>query len=313
MLRESEDKLSQALARSEETKVDAAELGELNTRVAALSAAASLLRVSISSSIFLVRHLDWEREDFGPEQEDLPIISRSAPAAVDRNVVANDFGSTKHRECQICFDELKALQTHVCTACSGSFCVRCTRWYVEYKVLEGEVSQKKMVCPAPQCLSPLFEELIQALVGIRFCPRAGCCTVLDEPLNSTARREKCQACKKESCMRCGGDFHMLPTCCHVEKRCGHWKKHHNVRTCPTCKAVIEKQGGCSHMKYFQCDHEFCLSCLTANMSAVHHCVSSKSAIVSIAAVAAIAGAGIAVIVLPPVLGHRYARSFYRRH
>ncbi|KAI9921421.1 hypothetical protein PsorP6_001793 [Peronosclerospora sorghi] len=107
-----------------------------------LSAASSLLRASISSSILLGRHLDWEREDFEPDQEDLPIISRSASAAVDRNVVANDFGSTKHRECPICFDELKALQTHVCTAC-GSFCVRCTRWYVEYKVLEGDVSQKK--------------------------------------------------------------------------------------------------------------------------------------------------------------------------
>ncbi|KAI9912385.1 hypothetical protein PsorP6_006260 [Peronosclerospora sorghi] len=57
--------------------------------------------------------------------------------------------------CQICFDELKALQTHVCTACSGSFCVSCTLWYVEYKVLEGEVSQKKLLCPAPQCLSPI--------------------------------------------------------------------------------------------------------------------------------------------------------------
>ncbi|KAI9919037.1 hypothetical protein PsorP6_011610 [Peronosclerospora sorghi] len=313
MLRESEDKLSQAVARAEATKVDAAELGEINTRVAALSAASSLLRVSISSSILLGRHLDWEKENFEPEQEDLPIISRPAPAAVDRNAVANDFGSTKHRECQICFDELKALQTHVCTACSGSFCVSCTRWYVEYKVLEGEVSQKKMVCPAPQCLSPLSEELIQALIGIRFCPRAGCCAVLDEPLNSTARTAKCQACKKNSCMRCGGDFHMLPTCRRVEKRFGHWKKHHNVRTCPTCKAVIEKQVRprvSLVMFVFMKNHDETLCIVLGFLRSKNRkngcCaplrIITKSAIVSIAAVAANAGAGIAVIFLPSVQG-----------
>ncbi|KAG7384590.1 E3 ubiquitin-protein ligase arih2 [Phytophthora pseudosyringae] len=356
LLEESEEQLARALAQAEEATVDTAQLDELNTRVAAFSAASSLLRASISSSVLLGGGHDSDRGDYEPERAGGPVMSASTPAAAaGGNVSAvgsNDvFDTTRRRECQICFDKLDALQAHVCVSCCGSFCASCTRWYIEYKVLEGEVSQKKMVCPAPQCIRPLSEELIEALVspdtfakykkflknqkvGIRFCPRAGCCAVLDEPLNSTARRVKCQACRTESCMRCGGDFHKIPTCRRVERRFGHWKKRHNVRGCPSCKAVIEKQGGCSHMKCFQCDQEFCWSCLRPwsnhdetlclplsflrSKSRKYGCwapmrVVTKTAIVGVAAVVAVAGAGVAVVVLPPVLGYQYAKDSYRRH
>ncbi|KAH7479366.1 hypothetical protein PRIC1_009090 [Phytophthora ramorum] len=351
LLEESEEQLARALAQAEEATVDAVQLDELNTRVAAFSVASSLLRASISSSVLLGGSPDSERDD-EPERADLPLLSSSAPATTGGNVAAAEgFDTSRRRECQICFDKLDALQAHVCVSCCGSFCASCTRWYIEYKILEGEVSQKKMVCPAPQCTRPLSEDLIEALVspdtfakykkflknqkvGIRFCPRAGCCAVLDEPLNSSSRRVKCQVCKEESCMRCGGDFHKIPTCRRVEKRFGHWKKRHNVRACPSCKAVIEKQGGCSHMKCFQCDQEFCWSCLRpwgnhdetlclplsflrsksrkfgcwAPMRAV-----TKTAVVGVAAVVVVAGAGLAVVVLPPVLGFQYAKDAYRRH
>ncbi|KAF4043794.1 IBR half RING-finger domain-containing protein [Phytophthora infestans] len=348
LLEESEEQLSRALAQAEEATVDAAQLDELNARVAVFSAASSLLRASISSSALVG----------GDEQPraDAPIMSLSAPATIAGGSLAvmdssEGFDIMRRRECQICFDKLDALQAHVCVSCCGSFCASCTRWYIEYKVLEGEVSQKKMVCPAPQCTRPLSEGIIEALVspdtlakykkflknqkvGIRFCPRAGCCAVLEEPLNSTVRRVKCQACKHESCMRCGGDFHKIPTCRRVEKRFGHWKKRHNVRACPSCKASIEKQGGCSHMKCFQCDQEFCWSCLCSwdnhdetlclplsflrSKSRKYGCwspmrVITKTAIVGVAAVVAVAGAGLAVVVLPPVLGYQYAKDSYRRH
>ncbi|KAK1948016.1 putative E3 ubiquitin-protein ligase ariadne-2 [Phytophthora citrophthora] len=355
LLEESEEQLARALTQAEEAAVDAAQLDELNARVAAFSAASSLLRASISSSVLLGGAQDSERGDYEPERPDIPVMSTSAPAVASGNVAAVDssdgFDTTRRRECQICYDKLDALQAHVCVSCCGSFCASCTRWYIEYKVLEGEVSQKKMVCPAPQCTRPLSEELIEALVspntftkykkflknqkvGIRFCPRAGCCAVLNEPLNSTVRRVKCQACKHESCMRCGGDFHKIPTCRRVEKRFGHWKKRHDVRACPSCKAIIEKQGGCSHMKCFQCDQEFCWSCLRPwdnhdetlclplsfmrSKSRIFGCwapmrVVTKTAIVGVAAAVAVAGAGVAVVVLPPVLGYQCAKDSYRRH
>ncbi|KAF4140638.1 hypothetical protein GN958_ATG10157, partial [Phytophthora infestans] len=42
-------------------------------------------------------------------------------------------------------------------------------------------------------------------------------------------------------------------------------------------------------------------------------VITKTAIVGVAAVVAVAGAGLAVVVLPPVLGYQYAKDSYRRH
>ncbi|GMF17899.1 unnamed protein product [Phytophthora fragariaefolia] len=355
LLEESEEQLAMALAQAEGPAVDAAQLDQLGARVAAFSTASSLLRASISSSVLLEGGPDSARFADEPEHADLPVMSSPAPAAAGTSVVVVEagagFDTTRRRECQICFDKMDALQAHVCVSCCGSFCASCTRWYIEYKVLEGEVSQKKMVCPAPQCTRPLSEELIEAMVspdtfskykkflknqkvGIRFCPRAGCCAVLDEPLNSSSRRVKCHACEQESCMRCGGDFHKIPTCRRVEKRFGRWKKRHNVRACPSCNAVIEKQGGCSHMKCFQCDQEFCWSCLRPwhnhnetlclplsflrSNSRKYGCwapmrVVTKTTIVGVAAVVVVAGAGLAVVVLPPVLGFQYAKDMYRRH
>ncbi|KAG6609408.1 ariadne-2 protein [Phytophthora cinnamomi] len=311
LLEESEEQLARALAQAEDATVDTAQLDELGARVAAFSAASSLLRASISSSVLLGGGPDSERDGYEPERPDLPIMSSSAPATAGANVAAVDaadgFDTTRRRECQICFDKLDALQAHVCMSCCGSFCANCTRWYIEYKVLEGEVSPKKMVCPAPQCTRPLSEELIEAMVS-------------PDTFSKYKKFLKNQKGQVPS-LQAGVRF-------------GRWKKRHNVRACPSCKAVIEKQGGCSHMKCFQCDQEFCWSCLRPwdnhnetlclplsflrSNSRKYGCwapmrVVTKTTIVGVAAVAVVAGAGLAVVVLPPVLGFQYAKDAYRRH
>lgn len=256
----------------------------------------------------------------------------------------------QQRECQICFDQLDALQAHECATCCSAFCTSCTRWYIEFKVLEGEVSDKKLVCPAPQCTRPLPEEVVEAFLspglfdkyktflrnqrtGIRFCPRAGCCAVLDEPLFSTHRRVACAACARESCMRCGDAFHAVPLCRRVDKRLGRWKKRHDVSACPGCKTTIEKNGGCAHMKCVHCEHEFCWSCrrpwhshdetLCLPLTFLHSksnrygCwapmrVVTKTAVAGAAVVVAVAGVGVAVVVLPPLLAVHFAKESYRR-
>ncbi|CAH0477134.1 unnamed protein product [Peronospora belbahrii] len=349
---DSEDELVRAFVQAQAATVDAVYLDDVNARVTAFSTASSLIRVSNSSSTCNVLgcNVDSEKQEHKPEPVDVPILNAFTCPVTGSNFMANGFDTNTRHECQICFNTLDTTQVHVCILCCESFCASCTRWYIEYKVLEGEVSQKKMVCPAPRCTNPLSEDLIEALVspetfdkyktyrknqkvGIRFCPRAGCCAILDEPLGSSKRRVKCQSCKQESCMRCGGDFHKMATCRHVDKHFGHWKKRHNVRGCPSCKAVIEKQGGCSHMKCFQCDQEFCWSCLRPwnnhdetlclplsflrSKSRKYGCwgpmrVASKTAIVGVTAVVAVVAAGLAVVVLPPVLGYQYAKDSYWR-
>lgn len=280
------------------------------------------------------------------------VVNATAAVATATTATAamEGFDTVQQRECQICFEKMDALQAHVCVSCNGSFCSTCMQWYVEFKILDGEVSRKKLVCPAPHCVRPLPEDLIEAFAsqetfvkyqsflknqktGVRFCPRAGCCAVLDEPLFCRDRKVKCTECNTESCMRCGGDYHRTRMCRRVDKRYGRWKRSHNVRACPSCKTDIEKQGGCAHMKCFQCDQEFCWACLRAwddhdetlciplafyhSKSRKYGCWAplrfvTKSVVLSVASVVVVAGAGVAIVVLPPVIGYHLVRDSYRR-
>ncbi|TYZ67693.1 hypothetical protein PybrP1_012830 [[Pythium] brassicae (nom. inval.)] len=289
------------------------------------------------------------RADRGEAQQQQPPPAATAAAAV-RAELLEGFDMALQRECQICFDKMDALQAHVCLECNTAFCSTCMQWYVEFKILDGEVSAKKLVCPSAHCARPLAPELVEAFaapesfakyqsflknqkLGVRFCPRAGCCAALDEPPFSSTRRAACTACDAESCMRCGGAYHRARLCRRVDKRYGRWKRRHNVRACPTCKADIEKQGGCSHMKCFQCDQEFCWACLRnwdhhdetlCIPLAFYHSKSrkygcwgplrfvTKSVVLSVAGAVAVAGAGVAVVVLPPLIGYHLVRDSLQR-
>jgi ariadne-1 len=264
----------------------------------------------------------------------------------DHSIVLN---SAAPRDCQVCYERMAASDAHNCPTCHGVFCVSCVRWYMEYKILEGEVSEKKLVCPAPQCMRALPHDFIQTHVapatyakylqyrenqqpGVRFCPRPGCCKKIQEPLFTTTRRACCAACGHESCMKCGEAFHLVATCRRQEKRYGQWRTRSNVHKCPSCKSDIEKQGGCAHMRCFQCDAEFCWSCLRP--WATHDetlCVPlsflrsknpkfggckpvravTKTVAVSAAVVVGAAGVGVGLVVLPPVLLVRWLRTSSR--
>uniref|UniRef100_K3WPW8 RBR-type E3 ubiquitin transferase n=1 Tax=Globisporangium ultimum (strain ATCC 200006 / CBS 805.95 / DAOM BR144) TaxID=431595 RepID=K3WPW8_GLOUD len=274
--------------------------------------------------------------------------TRAVASGTSTTMETND---THKRECLICFEKLDPLQVHGCVSCDGAFCSTCMQWYVEYKILDGEVSSTKLVCPTTDCSRPLTEELIEAFAspdtftkyktflrnqkaGVRFCPRAGCCAVIEEPLFCKSRKVKCTECNTESCMRCGGDYHRTRLCRKVDKRYGKWKRHHDVRACPSCKSDIEKQGGCCHMKCLQCDQEFCWSCLRpwgdhdetlCIPLSFYHSKSrkygwttpvrfvTKSVVVGVAGVVAIAGAGVAVVVLPPLMGYHLVKDSYRKN
>ncbi|KAJ0397550.1 hypothetical protein ATCC90586_007728 [Pythium insidiosum] len=134
-----------------------------------------------------------------------PQKPRRLQSAPRRNLCADAATdtSTQMRGCHICFEKLAVEDGQRCDDCSGFFCPTCFRWYIEYKIQEGEVSERKMVCPTHKCLTPLSEEAVASFVapeslvkyhqflenqqpGVRFCPRPGCCAKIDEPAFSTA-------------------------------------------------------------------------------------------------------------------------------
>lgn len=177
-------------------------------------------------------------------------------------------------EYRIRFDNMDALETHVCVTCCGSFCVPCMPQFVEFKILDGEVSRKKLVRPAPECEEPLSKELIATFatskmfvkyqsfmmnqkIGVRFYPRAECSAATDKSLFCHKRKVHCNSCSTESCMCCGGGYHCMRLCRRDDKRYSKWLRSHEVRACSGCKTDIEKQGGCLRISCVRCDQEFC--------------------------------------------------------
>lgn len=79
----------------------------------------------------------------------------------------------------------------------------------------------------------------------------------------------CMTCSQKFCPTCQEEFHVGFTCDQRKQ----WKIDNDqnyaetqkwiaksTQTCPKCNIIIEKQGGCAHMKCRHCSFEFCWLC-----------------------------------------------------
>ncbi len=63
------------------------------------------------------------------------------------------------------------------------------------------------------------------------------------------------------CYSCQSLYHEGESCSSYLKRTLiDWKAQAGARFCPKCNTIIEKNGGCSHMKCGKCSYDFCYSC-----------------------------------------------------
>lgn len=96
-------------------------------------------------------------------------------------------------------------------------------------------------------------------------------TVLNTALNSLPAKDSICVCGVLLCMGCGSSGHEPLSCEAFEKWDSsvesmldnlnlNWKKK-NTKSCPKCKAPIEKNSGCMHMTCYKCHHNFCWLCL----------------------------------------------------
>lgn len=113
-----------------------------------------------------------------------------------------------------------------------------------------------------------FRDYVKSHPQLRFCPGTDCPMIL-RAFEPRAKRVLCTHCKTSSCFRCGSDYH-APTDCETIKKwltkCADDSETANyisahTKDCPRCHICIEKNGGCNHMKCFNCKHDFCWMCL----------------------------------------------------
>lgn len=100
----------------------------------------------------------------------------------------------------------------------------------------------------------------------RWCPKPGCGNaMIGDPEYSQMR---CDRCHFEFCFLCHDAWHQ-GTCeqfrewkqvnGHADEAYEVWRKQ-NTRTCPQCRAAIEKNSGCNHMTCGHCQYQFCWLC-----------------------------------------------------
>ena len=95
-----------------------------------------------------------------------------------------------------------------------------------------------------------------------WCPTPGCgCGMIVAKDGTGCSNVTCPKCSVTFCTRCYAS-HAESSCrsMYDEVSSNLWLKE-NTKECPSCKAKIVKNGGCSHMKCSQCNYEFCWICL----------------------------------------------------
>lgn len=95
---------------------------------------------------------------------------------------------------------------------------------------------------------------------MRWCIRPGCENVVELKDQSNPFLV-CGACGQEFCHKCNSEAHPNQSCEEfIDKLYKNYIRAAEVRHCPQCHALIEKNEGCNHMTCIQCNYQFCWLC-----------------------------------------------------
>ena len=207
---------------------------------------------------------------------------------------------SREYECPICASSWRISDMYTVDGCDHRICVSCMQSYVESKIASREV--KNIPCPmAPECREhvsfdqvkhvlpyALFERYDAMLLDVtldndpnrRFCPRPGCGTAMlgdsRRPMMNCPR----PGCNFAYCFNCREAWHADTTCelyqawkienGQVDSKFSNWAAQ-NAKPCPNCQVLINKDGGCNHMRCTRCKTDYCWLCLGNYRSSGHKC------------------------------------------
>lgn len=222
----------------------------------------------------------WERVlTVRGDDEAYKVAQQAIKRARDRHT-----GERQHHEveCPVCFDEVTS---PVSLACGHTWCKTCLANYlmasVDNKVFpltclgnEARCTHAIPLNVAQEVLSPNdFSSVIHAAFlayvnsrpnEFHYCPTPDCPQVYRKGSRNTVLQ--CPSCLTRICPHCHVEYHEGSRCqdkedAEDERLFEEWKKNHDVKECPSCRAPIEKLAGCNHMTCAHCRTHICWVCL----------------------------------------------------
>jgi len=217
-------------------------------------------------------------------------ISKQSAARKRYALYSRKSNPEKMRFCEICFEDGGfAPEDMIAMPCGHEYCRDCWRGFINNMLQEGteclnytcprvgcneKVTEEEVNKAAPNLLPTYRERQLKAFADAsmysRWCPGKGCNRVaVGNPHHSVSFKVVCGECDSSFCFKCGEEPHSPMTCydivrwkdkCKDESETAKWIMSH-TKSCPKCKARIEKRGGCNHMTCRKCKYQFCWICM----------------------------------------------------
>jgi ariadne-1 len=187
-----------------------------------------------------------------------------------------------------------------CLPCGHACCTACWREHIASVTARGALEipcvdadcHRKLppTCVRTICGDELYENVLAYLMdrqvavadSLTNCPNPPCSKPINLLAGFLCNVTKCSHCYHEFCLVCHESSHAPASC--GEKQV--WETSTdpdimqqrlfspNMKKCPSCRSVIEKNGGCNHMTCRTCQHEFCWMCMTnwkSHPQEYYHC------------------------------------------
>eukprot|EP01125_Pyxidicula_operculata_P012905 TRINITY_DN4250_c0_g1_i1.p1 TRINITY_DN4250_c0_g1~~TRINITY_DN4250_c0_g1_i1.p1 ORF type:complete len:337 (+),score=43.48 TRINITY_DN4250_c0_g1_i1:64-1074(+) len=185
-------------------------------------------------------------------------------------------------ECSIC----QATQNLYPLECGHYFCYPCLKSWLQTSVQ----SNQDCVCPDRNCgivltdqkdikfllkdsyqiyLQHRLRESLSPLPDYLWCPFCPSGFFVDRD-DDSCKTVQCHHCNTNLCTGCKWTSHegtcdearlkLLELHGKENEESEQWKRN-NTKQCPKCQVHIEKNQGCSHMRCYSCQYEFCWICL----------------------------------------------------
>ena len=209
----------------------------------------------------------------------------------------NKYKEKREYKCKICEEDISNEEKikNKCEQCNNYFCSECLYLHIKELIKNGKYA---LFCP--ECkfvytkdkidqillfnikdkkeinnLKKLLEnnntkEIILSNPELMFCPIANCDGFAKK--NNNKEYNICTMGHK-FCIKCGELWHNDGKCKEeekIDKLFQEFSKKYNLKKCPYCHIVTNKNGGCNHMKCHYCGKHWCWLCQEIFISTEEH-------------------------------------------